>query len=282
LSLYPVSIADSFKTFLANIAVDNADVITLRYEEITSALNKTFRDTESKEANSLQVGSYGRWTAIKGISDLDTDVYDDKSYLYYDEMFRDFLLYLSNEPEKDRYAALGSGQHVKVKKKFQKKAKKGYDLCVEAIAAAGQDNEYKKWRKIFGRHYPAPQAEVEKAYISEGNHQARNTEEHIEDRFPIDIRHTLKIDCEVSQSGFRTYMLRDMLAKRFRLLANKSLKFSVVKNAVPGDYELYWKVLNRGAEAVRRDNIRGQITHDTGYARSAGRRQRHPGQHVIS
>jgi hypothetical protein len=54
-----------------NIAVDNAEVISLRYEEITSALNKRFRDTESKTANSLQVGSYGRWTAIKGISDLD-------------------------------------------------------------------------------------------------------------------------------------------------------------------------------------------------------------------
>lgn len=66
-----MSIADTFKTFLSNLAVDNADTITLRYEEITSALNKNFRSTESKTANSLQVGSYGRWTAIKGISDLD-------------------------------------------------------------------------------------------------------------------------------------------------------------------------------------------------------------------
>jgi tRNA nucleotidyltransferase (CCA-adding enzyme) len=56
---------------LNNLKIDNADIISLRYEEITASLNKSFRDTESKTANSLQVGSYGRWTAIKGISDLD-------------------------------------------------------------------------------------------------------------------------------------------------------------------------------------------------------------------
>ena len=66
-----MSIADKFKSFLSNLAVDNADTISLRYGEITAALNKCFRSTESKTANSLQVGSYGRWTAIKGISDLD-------------------------------------------------------------------------------------------------------------------------------------------------------------------------------------------------------------------
>src|SRR5690348_1782284 len=65
------SISDTFKAFLSNLAVDNADTISLRYGEITSALNQEFRETDSKTANSLQVGSYGRWTAIKGISDLD-------------------------------------------------------------------------------------------------------------------------------------------------------------------------------------------------------------------
>ncbi len=67
----PVSIADDFKSLLDNIRVDNSAAISLRYGEVTGALNKEFRDTESKVANSLQVGSYGRWTAIKGISDLD-------------------------------------------------------------------------------------------------------------------------------------------------------------------------------------------------------------------
>ena len=66
-----MSITDKFKQFLTNIKVQNDAQIELRYGEITSALNKEFRDSESKTANNLQVGSYGRWTAIKGISDLD-------------------------------------------------------------------------------------------------------------------------------------------------------------------------------------------------------------------
>ena len=66
-----MSISELFSDFLSNIAIDNAAQICLRYGEITACLNKNFRDTESKIANTLQVGSYGRSTAIKGISDLD-------------------------------------------------------------------------------------------------------------------------------------------------------------------------------------------------------------------
>lgn len=66
-----LSTSEIFRDFLSNLAIDNADQISFRYGEITASLNKKFRDTESKTANSLQVGSYGRWTAIKGISDLD-------------------------------------------------------------------------------------------------------------------------------------------------------------------------------------------------------------------
>ena len=48
-----------------------AGTISYRYGRITKALNDKFRGTDSKTANSLQVGSYGRYTGIKGISDLD-------------------------------------------------------------------------------------------------------------------------------------------------------------------------------------------------------------------
>ena len=63
--------AQVFDKFLSNIKVDNSENIRNRYKEITKKLNKTFRDTESETDNSLQVGSYGRYTGIKGISDLD-------------------------------------------------------------------------------------------------------------------------------------------------------------------------------------------------------------------
>ena len=66
-----MSVSNMFQEFLGNIQVDNSSNISTRYGEITASLNKKFRDTESKTANSLQVGSYGRFTGIKGISDLD-------------------------------------------------------------------------------------------------------------------------------------------------------------------------------------------------------------------
>lgn len=65
--------SETFKDFLSNIKIsdDKADTISYRYGRITKALNEKFRNSESKTANTLQVGSYGRYTGIKGISDLD-------------------------------------------------------------------------------------------------------------------------------------------------------------------------------------------------------------------
>ena len=284
-----MSIAETFKQFLSNLKVDNAQAISDRYGEITCALNKKFRDTESKTANTLQVGSYGRHTAIKGISDLDmlyimpkgewetykdggqskllsdaaaairarypkttvrvdrlvvqavysnftveaqpvfeqgdgsfkypdtynggawkitkpreeiqamsefvadkndnlrrlckmarawknkhgvgiggllidtlahnflnsTKYYDDKNHHYYDWMSRDFFAYIKELPKQDYFAALGSGQRVKVKKNFQRKAKKAHELCLKAIEAEGNDSQNDKWRAVYGRLFPA-------------------------------------------------------------------------------------------------------------------------------
>lgn len=63
--------SQAFSEFLENIKVDNSETISTRYHEITKKLNKTFRDTDSETDNCLRVGSYGRYTGIKGISDLD-------------------------------------------------------------------------------------------------------------------------------------------------------------------------------------------------------------------
>lgn len=397
-----ISTANDFKALFENIAIDNAATISNRYGEITRALNLEFRNTDSRTANSLQVGSYGRSTAIKGISDLDmlyimpqrcwsdykdggqyrllrktadailerypnTDVYPDTlvvvvqysnfkievqpvfednngnfTYPYtksggswrltkprdelkatakvdtgksgnlrrlakmarawknkhgvpmggllidtlvhnflnattnYDttgfgscgQMMRDFLEYLANQPAQDRYAALGSGQHVKVHKKFQGKAKKGLILADDALEAGEEPKANARWRKVFGRGYPAAEkAEVKKAYITEANYRADNTEEFIEDRFPVDVRYELKIDCEVTQAGFRTFYLRaSRTAGRgwLRIFKSKSLKFFVSKHSIPNEFDIYWKVLNRGPMAIQQNMIRGQIEADHG------------------
>lgn len=62
---------EKFNTLLSNIKLDNDETLSSRYAQITKKLNQTFRGSDSDTANRLQVGSYGRYTGIKGISDLD-------------------------------------------------------------------------------------------------------------------------------------------------------------------------------------------------------------------
>src|SRR5690606_11659933 len=260
-----MEVSELFDGLLENLKVDNRTAIAGRRDEIAKSLNKEFRSLDGSTNNQLMIGSYGRGTAIRGISDLDmlyilpasirdsykgesgpqnilsrtrkavlarypsTDVRvdqcvvvvqfqnfkfevqpafenDDKSFSYpdtyakawkvtkprdeidairtydgltrgnlrnlcklgrawknehgivmggllidtlaynffqsttdyddvttvtYDYMVRDFFKFLSEEEGHEHYAALGSGQRVKVKKRFQRRAKKAYNLCLE-------------------------------------------------------------------------------------------------------------------------------------------------------
>lgn len=60
-----------FKKFRENLAIKNHDAIQTSYEGISTRLNKDFWNEESEIQNSRKIGSYGRHTAINGISDLD-------------------------------------------------------------------------------------------------------------------------------------------------------------------------------------------------------------------
>lgn len=86
--------------------------------------------------------------------------YRDKSYLYYDFMCRDFFAFMKDQdPEKTYWKAPGSGQYVYGKGLFQYKAKRCYNLSLEAIAheTAKPKREWsakQKWREIFGTKFP--------------------------------------------------------------------------------------------------------------------------------
>lgn len=109
------------------------------------------------------------WTVPIGGLLIDTLAYQfienwnfrDKSYLYYDYMCRDFFAWMMNQDEKQEYwRAPGSGQSVYGKGLFQYKAKRCYNLSLEAIAheTANPKQEWsakQKWREIFGTVFPA-------------------------------------------------------------------------------------------------------------------------------
>ena len=66
-----MGVANWFRTFCANIQVQDGGIISTRYRNITQRLNKDFWGTDSATSHSLYVGSYGRNTATQGFSDLD-------------------------------------------------------------------------------------------------------------------------------------------------------------------------------------------------------------------
>ncbi|WP_460461813.1 nucleotide-binding domain-containing protein [Arthrobacter pigmenti] len=201
-----------------------------------------------------------------------TDAYDSAGTGSYDLMARDFFEFLKNEPDKNHYLALGSKQQVKVKARFQSKAKKAYNRCLQAIQDEGKASVNKKWREVFGTSVPLKAGESARAF--------ENTEQFIETMFPVDITHSVAIDCEVTQNGWRPASLREMVRNRSLLLANKELDFTIRACSVTSPYEVRWKVLNRGDEAERRNKIRGQIIESN---RTTGRHERTEfrGNHVV-
>ncbi len=81
-----------------------------------------------------------------------------QSYLYYDYMSRDFFDFLSHQDTDQEYwIAPGSGQRVLGQKgQFQYKARRSYNLALEAIQHETAGHEYlakHAWREIFGTSF---------------------------------------------------------------------------------------------------------------------------------
>jgi len=220
--------------------------------------------------------------------------YKNVTFDNYLSLLKDLFLYLKNRNKEQKYwYALGSNQKVYNKKgtfvtKSEKVYKKIKDLTEDS------ENIYDTMQEIFGTSFPIPEDETVTASITKSyfaQHSIRQTEEYIEKKFEIDIRYSLKIDCLVKQNGFRDKFLRTILRERSPLKINKRLEFFVAENEFENlsedfntnekfHYEVYWKVLNRGEEAIRRDCIRGQITRDTGRQRKIETSD-FKGEHVV-
>jgi len=86
--------------------------------------------------------------------------YRDKSYFYYDYMSRDFFQWMAAQSEEQEYwKAPGSGQYVFGKGLFQYKAKRCYNISLQAITheTAEPKQEWsakQRWREIYGTTFP--------------------------------------------------------------------------------------------------------------------------------
>ncbi|MFV2178319.1 nucleotidyltransferase [Actinomadura sp. LOL_016] len=225
-----------------------------------------------KNANGVNIGGLLIDTLVYRFFSTTTD-YNTAGTGSFGVMARDFFEFLAGEPIKSHYLALGSNQQVKVKSPFQAKAKKAYNRCLEAIKAEGKASANKKWRAVFGTAVPLTVTESARAFD--------DTEKFIEDTFPVDITHSLTIDCKVTQTGWRPALLREMLRDKTLLLPNKDLDFAITECTVPQPYEVKWKVLNRGDEAERRNNVRGQIIASNRPNDARHERTSFRGEHVV-
>lgn len=407
-----------FEQFRKNLAVRNEDAISASYRSITTRLNKDYWDLESDSTHCLQVGSYGRNTAIHGVSDLDmvfelpakdlerfkkvqgngpsqmlqevkqclqarypnTKIsgdgqvvvvdfkgyrvevlpafynaddnsytygdtndggswckckprqeiaalndrnrtsnrnlkrvckmlrswkeavgapmsgmlidtlvwrffgqnadYDDKSYGSYPELVRDVFSYLANLPEQDYWLAPGSSQRVSTKGKFQRKAKKAAAKCQEAIDANTDKKKETLWKEVFGSRFFPSLTVAKAAAMNEVGRPLAQTEEFIEDKFPIDIQYDLDIECDITANGQNEGRLRWLQGRFPWLSLGRSLRFYVASCNVPQPYGVLWKVRNVGLQAEQRNMIRGQIVSDKGHEERIERTD-FPGAHFV-
>ena len=183
---------------------------------------------------------------------------------YYD-FLKDMFYFLSKEnPDQQYWFALGSNQHVDNTGHgaFVRKAKKAYSKLNEAtsdeqIESGLEDLLGHSFSDSIKNSTEHLVAFSDRGVVSSHVHNAPN-EQFIEDIFPVDIRYSLVIDCKVTQKGFRPFLLSSMLPHKW-LSKNKSLVFSIASTTVQGQYDIYWKVRNRGIEAIKRNDERGEI-----------------------
>lgn len=163
------------------------------------------------------------------------------------------------------WLALGSKQHVYNKDgKFVTKAKKAYNK-LDGLSE-DSDELYEKLQEVFGKDFPIPETVEESAQATFALSSRSTSEQFIEDMFPIDIKYNLKINCEVKQNGFREALLRTLLLQDKPLLINKQLTFFIENNEFKDKqlpFTVYWKVRNRGDEAIKRKQLRGEIVRGT-------------------
>lgn len=88
---------------------------------------------------------------------METWKYNDKSFIYYDWLTRDFFKYLKDQnPDQNYWRAPGSGQYIIRNGNFQYKALQCYNISLEALAYESNGQNYSanmKWREIYGSSF---------------------------------------------------------------------------------------------------------------------------------
>jgi hypothetical protein len=149
-------------------------------------------------------------------------------------------------------------------------------LLVDAYNQQTIAGSISAWRRVFGDKFPpavvassvraAAPGTVVKSVAPARPRDRAPEEQFIEEMFPVDERHKVTIVCDVSEPAYpnRAARRRALRSRAGRVPKERQLLFRVVGTDVPSPYSVFWKVRNRGSEAERRGQLRGQIHADEG------------------
>ena len=129
----------------------------------------------------------------------------------------------------------------------------------QAVGAWSDFFNHNYWQEQYNNAKNLSKSERVRLLESDSEHIFDESEEFIEYLFPVVNKHQLTLECHVEQNGYRINTLSNILRQGKWLSPQKKLKFFITSNTVPKPYDVYWKVKNRGEEAKRRNQVRGQL-----------------------
>lgn len=141
---------------------------------------------------------------------------------------------------------------------------KELDILFESDCTNSQ--AVKAWGKFFNHPYWENLDLVvsNESFSISKSQKFNDTEEFIEDLYPVYEQYDVTIDCKVSGNGFALMSILEYLDKYAPTMKkfipyNFSVKCKISHTNCLSYDKVLWKVLNVGPEAERRNDIRGQI-----------------------
>lgn len=128
-----------------------------------------------------------------------------------------------------------------------------------------EDDAIQAWYGFFNHEYwkQYSQESITNSQLLARKSEAssfNDTEQFIEEKFPVILRYTCSVKCIISKNGFQPLQIFEFLKLFWNHIPHHfSIDCEMTYTDCPEPYSIYWKVKNVGPEAERRNQIRGQI-----------------------
>ena len=170
----------------------------------------------------------------------------------------DNIKWLLKQSEKDAYVIASCEKITKKTSPPHMIAKKAYEYYTKNDVTFLATMEYHNQKETIPEpiEFIIGSSGIE-LLSSENRYSYQNTEQFIEDKHIVTKEYYLKIDCKVTMKGRKTFFLRNYPERLIH--RGRKLEFFIAETDCPQPYKVLWKVKNNGAEAEKRNCIRGEL-----------------------